>query len=185
MITKKEMYSGIFFIVLSVLYLIGTFFIKEYNAFGDTGINSASIPKVLAYLMLILGSFQCVVGYKAYKRDTSPKEEVTFNIQENNKSIIQQSIDAEEALLADAKEDKKSIALTFIFLFLLAIFIESIGFIIMSTFFLVAQMTLLTSPESRSKKLPFIIVISAVFSVVVYMLFTRGFSLLLPSGVLG
>lgn len=185
MSTKKEMYSGIFFVVLSILYLIGTFFIKEYNAFGNIGINSTSIPKVLAYLMFILGTFQFVVSYKAYKIDNSTKEEVEVNTHEKSTSIIDQSIDGEEALLSDKKEDKKAIALTFIFLFVLAMFIESVGFIIMSTFFLVAQMTLLTSSESRRKKLPFIIIVSVVFSVIVYILFTRGFSLLLPSGVLG
>jgi|SRR5690625_885605 len=180
---KKEMYSGIFFILLAILYFIGASSIKHYEAFTSGGVNSSTIPKGLAILMFILGLVQSIGAYRKSK-DNAGIQESTYK-DDDSKGILEKSMEIEEEIIVEGQKNRRSIVLTFVFLIILASLIEKIGFIIMSITFLICQMTLLTEKANRRKSLRLIVFLSVVFSVGVYYLFTKGFSLILPTGILG
>lgn len=177
---KKELYSSIFFIVVSIMYFIGATSIKSYNAFGEVGINSSTIPKILGGLLFVLSIVNLINSIISYRKTNE-----TDIDEDKEMSIFDQSIKAEEELEESMTENKRATVLTFVFLIIFALFLEPLGFIIMSIFFLISQMTLLTPKNIRKKRLPSISIISLIFSVLVYVLFTKGFSLILPAGIIG
>jgi Tripartite tricarboxylate transporter TctB family. len=77
----------------------------------------------------------------------------------------------------------KAVVLSLVFLAVYIGLLSRVGFIIMTALYLFAQ-TLLYAPREKRNHLLFA-VISVVVTVAVYLIFAKGFKLILPYGVLG
>jgi energy-coupling factor transporter transmembrane protein EcfT len=75
--------------------------------------------------------------------------------------------------------------LSFVFLVIYIAGYQTAGFILASTFFLMAESFILVEKEKRKKWRVFIIVFSIVASLFIYFVFTNYLSLFLPKGILG
>lgn len=187
---RTQLLENVIFLLVAVIYLILASQITVINVFGVTVVSSATIPRILGVLLLILdiiSLFQNLAGFKKAKgavkdplQEVGEKETV-----ENGELDVAQALAEAEALEEDADSDKMSIVLTIASLAVFSALIQPLGFLISSFIYMVLQSFILTLKEERKKKAVFIIILSAVFSVAVYLIFTRGLGLMLPKGILG
>ena len=187
---RTQLLGNVIFLLVAVIYLILASQITVINVFGVTVVSSATIPRILGVLLLILdiiSLFQNLAGFKKAKgavkdplQEVGEKETV-----ENGELDVAQALAEAEALEEDADSDKMSIVLTIVSLAVFSALIQPLGFLISSFIYMVLQSFILTLKEERKKKAVFIIILSAVFSVAVYLIFTRGLGLMLPKGILG
>ena len=187
---RTQLLGNVIFLLVAVIYLILASQITVINVFGVTVVSSATIPRILGVLLLILdiiSLFQNLAGFKKAKgavkdplQEAGEKETV-----ENGELDVAQALAEAEALEEDADSDKMSIVLTIVSLAVFSALIQPLGFLISSFIYMVLQSFILTLKEERKKKAVFIIILSAVFSVAVYLIFTRGLGLMLPKGILG
>ena len=187
---KKQIGASIFFIVVAILYLIGTLSIKTVNIFGVTVVSSSTIPRVLGVLLLILSVVLLIKTLTTGKNSQAQAEKVEVQASgavtsEDGQLDIAKSLEEAENSEGEGDVDYLSIVLTLASLILFTILLDPLGFILSSFIYMVLQTTILTKKAVRLKKLPITIVFSLVFSVVVYFLFTKGLSLMLPAGILG
>ena len=187
---RTQLLGNVIFLLVAVIYLILASQITVINVFGVTVVSSATIPRILGVLLLILdiiSLFQNLEELKKAKgavkdplQEAGEKETV-----ENGELDVAQALAEAEALEEDADSDKMSIVLTIASLAVFSALIQPLGFLISSFIYMVLQSFILTLKEERKKKTVFIIILSAVFSVAVYLIFTRGLGLMLPKGILG
>ena len=187
---RTQLLGNVIFLLVAVIYLILASKITVINVFGVTVVSSATIPRILGVLLLILdiiSLFQNLAEFKKAKgavkdplQKVGEKETV-----ENGELDVAQALAEAEALEDDAESDKVSIILTIASLAVFSALIQPLGFLISSFIYMVLQSFVLTLKQERKKKAVFIIILSAVFSVAVYLIFTRGLGLMLPKGFLG
>lgn len=187
---RTQLLGNVIFLLVAVIYLILSSQITVINVFGVTVVSSATIPRILGVLLLILdiiSLFQNLTEFKKAKgavkdplQEAGEKETV-----ENGELDVAQALAEAEALEEDADSDKMSIVLTIASLAVFSALIQPLGFLISSFIYMVLQSFVLTLKQERKKKAVFIIILSAVFSVAVYLIFTRGLGLMLPKGILG
>ena len=187
---RTQLLGNVIFLLVAVIYLILASQITVINVFGVTVVSSATIPRILGVLLLILdiiSLFQNLEELKKAKgavkdplQEAGEKETV-----ENGELDVAQALAEAEALEEDADSDKMSIVLTIASLAVFSALIQPLGFLISSFIYMVLQSFILTLKEERKKKTVFIIILSAVFSVAVYLIFTRGLGLMLSKGILG
>lgn len=187
---RTQLLGNVIFLLVAVVYLILVSQITVINVFGVTVVSSATIPRILGVLLLILdiiSLFQNLAGFKKAKGAVKdPLQEVgEKETAENGELDVAQALAEAEALEEDADSDKMSIVLTIASLAVFSALIQPLGFLISSFIYMVLQSFILTLKEERKKKTVFIIILSAVFSVAVYLIFTRGLGLMLPKGILG
>lgn len=115
-------------------------------------------PRTVAVLMGILSVVQIIVNIK--KEDQGQPEEGAFNL--------------------------RGVA-TIGILFLYAILVEKVGFVVMTGLYLFGQILLLLPERGlRSRKTLIITcIVSAATPALIYQLFYRAFSIFLPTGILG
>ena len=88
---------------MSIVYFIGALNIKSYSPFGNVGINSSTIPKVLGGSLFILSILNYFNSYKLTNNDNKD------NLSEDKKqSVFDQSMEAEEELESASTENKKA-----------------------------------------------------------------------------
>lgn len=189
MAKKKQIGASIFFIAVAILYLIGTLSIKTVNIFGVTVVSSSTIPRVLGVLLLILSVLLLVKTLMPQKKEDEQKQAVEVQSSgavtsaDGQLDIAKSLEEAENS--EDGDVDYLSIVLTLASLILFTVLLDFLGFILSAFIYMVLQTTILTKKAVRVKKLPVTIIFSLAFSVVVYFLFTKGLSLMLPAGILG
>lgn len=187
---RTQLLGNVIFLLVAGIYLILASQITVINVFGVTVVSSATIPRILGVLLLILdiiSLFQNLAELKKAKgAGKDPLQEVgEKETVENGELDVAQALAEAEALEEDADSDKMSIVLTIASLAVFSALIQPLGFLISSFIYMVLQSFILTLKEERKKKAVFIIILSAVFSVAVYLIFTRGLGLMLPKGILG
>jgi amino acid transporter len=186
---RKEIYSGLFFIALAIVYFAGTYTIKLFSAFEVTVLTSASIPRVLAAMLFILGVIQVVTNVQAAKGDKTGQS-IEKQTESNPSERQNKELDVSKELAEAEKNEEnsqyhyKDIVLTVLFLVVYLVIMSEIGFIAATFFYLVAQIVLMTKKVDRKKKLPRILILSAVVAAVIYYLFSGVFGLILPTGLL-
>ena len=186
--SKKELAVGMFFLVLSAAYIIGTRNISTFTPFGNRGLDSRSVPLLIGGLTLFLAVvhiMQVIIKELKARKD----------VQEQSDDRQAQVCDQDEVVCVTppqgriiARIDRVVPVKLIGSLAFLVIFVASFqraGFIISSTFFLLAESLLLVKQESRKKWIPFILIYAVGVSVLVYFIFTRYLSLFLPRGILG
>ncbi len=127
-------------------------------------IKADFFPRLIAGLFVILGAILLVTGLKKSRSYVEPTEkELPFWKNDGTISMLE------------------TLALIALYVLLM----KSVGFVIMTFVYLVAQMYVLTPKDKRTKKnLLLFIVISLIASFGIYLLFVRAFYLILPAGIL-
>ena len=198
MALKKEyraLLGNAVFFLMAVIYLIMASQINVINVFGVTVVSSATIPKILGVLLLILNGIslaQNLGEYRQIKAAMDSADKGTADVaqhQEQKSDDGQLDVDAAlaeaEAMEAEAEVDTVSVVLSIVCMALFAALIQPIGFLLASFVYMVLQAMVLTLKSERRKKAVFIVVLSAVFTLAVYLIFTKGLDLMLPQGILG
>jgi hypothetical protein len=186
--SKKELGVGIFFLVLSIAYMFGTRTISTFTPFGNRGLDSRSIPVLIGGLSFTLATLHIIlllVKEHRLKKNLAPQSE---NMSEEVCDPVEVAcVTPPKGTIITRIDNIVPIKLILSMLYLV-IFIaayQDIGFLISSTFFLLAESFLLVKPEERKKWTLFIILFSIGASVLIYFVFTRYLSLFLPRGILG
>ncbi|MBW7571411.1 tripartite tricarboxylate transporter TctB family protein [Caproiciproducens faecalis] len=162
--TRKNIFSGIFFLLFAAFIYIESNFINLSKA---DPIGPQFFPRVIAIVMAILAVVQIVKNWVVLKKE---KVQQTDEKAETKKS-----------------SSKMAFWLTVAMLIVYPLVIQYVGFIILTSVYLFCQIFLLLPEGSiRSKKNVIkAAIISVVFTVCVYFLFTKMFLIFLPSGLLG
>lgn len=162
----REIIGGCVFFMFAAAYYVGALSIKQFA--GNDMVDSQFIPKLYGIIIMILSALQVLFGIMKMKKDEAEDKE---DDDKPHLSVQQQII---------------SFLMSFALLIIYVALLDSVGFIIMSTLFIIFMTTLLLPKEKRnSKRVGMTAVIAAAFSVAVYMVFVEGFALTLPAGILG
>lgn len=182
---RKDIYSSVFFIVLAVAYYFQTYNIRSYKSFDVTVLTSASIPRVLAVILLVLSIIQIVSCLKVKERKENiigNSEEGTLKKEETAELDIEKELKIAQKNEENEKYDIKDIIFTVIFLIVYLLMMDSLGFVISTFLYMVAQITLMTKRTERKKKILFCIVLSAISSFLIFYLFNDVLGMILPIG---
>ena len=162
---KKDFAVSIFFALLAIGYLYSAQSISVFSPFGQQGPDSKTIPNIIGGLMLLLSIslfITTLINYRKSKVSEQPIEKA---------------------------EQKRKFPIKLITsLVLLSLYIacyQDIGFIISSIVYMILQSLVLTPTDKRKKWALFIIVLSVVFTVAIYVIFSKYLTLFLPTGIFG
>ena len=145
--------------------------VKKIGRLIDLG--AAFFPRLLAGILIAMCLALIIISLRNAKRNVDEDEDeadAEFDPRSENATDARDFITRHTQLL--------SIALIFIYVFLF----QRLGFIVSSAIYLFAQMNILTKASRIEALLLF--VIACVAPLATYFIFTRGFNLMLPSGVL-
>ncbi len=176
---KNNIYVSLFFMILSILYLIATQQISVFSPFGKQGLDSKSIPLIIGWGMLILSILLLIITFLRYQKEKDQ------TIQSNApKSVNSSPKETPSAKQADNHTAIRLLA-SLILLCLYILAYQPLGFILSSIAYLIAQSLLITPADKRKKWTLFIILFSIFFTLLVYIIFSKYLTLFLPSGLLG
>ncbi|MDR2452651.1 MAG: tripartite tricarboxylate transporter TctB family protein [Candidatus Accumulibacter sp.] len=169
---KQEMGTGLFFLILSLSYLAGSFSISSFDPFGNSPMTSRAIPQLIGGLMAALSVIHIAGNALRLKRPQKDQAAVR------------------ETATAGGRRfgfDRSSRLMLFSVLFMCVyiFFFTRLGFILSTAAFLLAEIFLLIPPEKRRRWAAFVLCFSAGLPVLLYLLFTRPLSMFLPVGLLG
>ena len=154
---KKEILSGVIFFLIAVALYAGSYAIVVTT---NDAMGPQFFPRTVAVIMGLLAVVQVAGGLKKEKKEQGDEGTGGFN---------------------------ERAAATIAILFAYALLVQTVGFIIMTALYLMAQILLLL-PEKRLKSRKGIVitaVVSVVTPIFIYELFYRAFSIFLPTGLLG
>lgn len=151
--SRKELTFGIIVLAIGAIYLFLTTQLPR-----KAGIDSATVPYLLATIMCGLGVIQIVGAVKSRRGETAGA----------NAS-------------AENRPDYKTVAVTALFIFLYVALLDHMGFLVMSALYLFVQISALT-PVYIKKNYLLYAIISVVASAFVYYTFLWAFDIMLPSG---
>lgn len=159
----RDLIVGAFLLVFSGVYLGMSGSIKTTLNNGIGG--SKFMPRVIGVGLLIIGVVLVAANLRKLWRES--REEA-----------------GEEKASAPAKKkvDKPSVCITFALLLAYTLLLERVGFLICTALYLTAQIWILSPKDTR--KLWRVFLIAVVADLVIYLLFTRAFSLVLPMGLI-
>lgn len=160
----KEVILGVFMIALASFYLYHSTLIRTRST---VSVSAKLIPELLGILVICLGIAQVYTGVK-YLLEVRRQNQA-----EGRTPVFFSKAESENVI---------PVILTFVVIFLYAIFFEPLGFIISSIACMFALMWILT-PKAKFQPVKFAL-ISIVVAVVVFFAFRNGLDLSLPSGVL-
>ena len=151
---KKEILSGVIFFLIAVALYAGSYAIVVTT---NDAMGPQFFPRTVAVIMGLLAVVQVAGGLKKEKKEQGDEGTGGFNARA---------------------------AATIAILFAYALLVQTVGFIIMTALYLMAQILLLL-PEKRLKSRKGIVitaVVSVVTPIFIYELFYRAFSIFLPTG---
>lgn len=151
-----DLASGIFLLVFSVALFIGA---QNVKTLSISSVGSGTFPSFIAVLLAIV-SVAIIVGGARKARGPDEKQKPV-----------------------EGKPRMWAVVATFAIMASYALLMPKVGFIIMTTVYLFAQMYIMASKEHQR---PVVFgIVSVVTSVSVYYLFVLVFNLMLPAGILG
>ncbi|MCL2705007.1 MAG: tripartite tricarboxylate transporter TctB family protein [Spirochaetaceae bacterium] len=171
---KKEIGVGIFFLLLSVFYLLSTLSISTFDPFssGRSGIilDSRSLPQMLGILLACLSIIH-IIG----------------NVLKLRKTKLESGSDTQAVMKKPFKFERpqRLMVITVLLICAYIFFYVRLGFILSSVLFLLLQIFILTPAEKRKKWAIFTVCFSIGVPILLYFLFTRVISMYLPRGLLG
>ena len=159
---KTDLLSALLAIVFGgfVYFMSGSIVVKAKG--GDIG--SQFLPRLIAGLMILLGVLLLIGTLRKIKASAGTQTQ------------------------EESKEDKSFIPalLSFVNLIVYVLIFKPVGFLVSTVIYLTVQMIIM-SPDHKPgvKKLGFWVALAVIVAVAIYFIFTKGFSLPLPSGILG
>ncbi|ABR75201.1 conserved hypothetical protein [Actinobacillus succinogenes 130Z] len=162
---KKDLAVSIFFAVLAISYLYHAQSISVFSPFGQQGPDSKTIPNIIGGLMLFLSVVLFITTLSNWRK---------------TKSLETPALTAEQT-----KKFPIKLVLSLALLSLYIACYQDAGFIVSSITYLILQSIVLLPAEKRKKWILFIIVLSIVFTVSIYYVFSKYLTLFLPVGILG
>ena len=162
---KKQAKIDILSAVLAIVFGAAVYFFSGSIVLRKKGgdIGSAFMPQLIAGLMIFLGLLLLIKTVAAIRRRPSPEE-------------------AEKT----TSGEWVPVLSSFINLIVYSLLFRPAGFLISSFIYLVAQMVIM-SPRDKlgAKSVGLWTLIAALTSAAVYLIFTKAFTLPLPSGIFG
>lgn len=155
---RQDFFSGLFFLAFGIYMYVYSFNIPNPIKIG---VGAGFLPRLIGAVFVILSIILIV----------------------STKIKMQKMLDSEDEQDTKNEINKKSVVLSIGALLIYVLLLKLVGFIIMSTLYLFFAFNLLSPKEERNLLL--FAIISVVIPVSVYLLFVKGFDLILPSGILG
>ena len=166
---KKEIGIGVFFLVLAVLYFIGSLSISTFDPFssGREGLilSSRSVPQMLSLLVAVLSI-----------------SHIVSNVLKMKKAIDVQTV-KKSAFIFDRPRRLMVINILLIFAYIFCF--TRLGFIVSTFAFLFVEVFLLIPAVKRKSWALFTVCFSIGVPVLLYLLFTKLLTMYLPSGLIG
>lgn len=165
---KKELIIGIAMIGASLAYLV-----MAYRLPGHEGVDASTVPALLAGLMILLGAMQLL---SALATKTAPASEQSSQLANDLPQV--QTEEAPKDII-----EPKTVLLTLGLMLGYIALLGTVGFPIMTVVYLYLQFLVLTPVSQKPRHLTYLL-ISAVSSAVIFLLFREAFDLMLPAGLL-
>jgi len=178
---KKEIGVGLFFLILSGVYIGLSFSIISFDPFGNSYITSKAMPQLLGGLVLAISVIHIIITYLKMIREKAAQK------QSSDKDPCSR-IDSEKKSSAKKIRFDRASRLMLITILLTAAYIfcfTRLGFVLSSVLFLLLEIFMLVAPEKRRSWAIFIVCFSVGIPVGLYMLFTKALSMFLPRGLIG
>lgn len=162
-LNKKELIIGIAMLGASLTYLV-----LAQQLPGHDGVDAATVPKLLAGFLCLLGLMQLVSAFAKSKAAAEP-------------AASPAPADAEEPTveIVEPKTVIKTLGLILGYMALLG----PVGFPIMTVVYLYLQFLVLTPVNQKARHLTYLLV-AVICSALIFLLFREAFDLLLPAGLL-
>lgn len=161
-LNKKELIIGIGMLGASLTYLV-----LAQQLPGHDGIDAATVPKLLAGFLSLLGLMQLFSAFAKPKAAAEPANPVPTEAEEPATEIV------------EPKTVIKTLGLILGYIALLG----PVGFPIMTVFYLYLQFLVLTPVNQKARHLTYLL-IAVICSALIFLLFREAFDLLLPAGLL-
>nr|WP_256833792.1 tripartite tricarboxylate transporter TctB family protein [Pseudomonas oleovorans] len=162
-LNKKELIIGIAMLGASLTYLV-----LAQQLPGHDGVDAATVPKLLAGFLPLLGLMQLVSAFAKPKAAAEP-------------AASPAPAEAEEPTveIVEPKTVIKTLGLILGYMALLG----PVGFPIMTVVYLYLQFLVLTPVNQKARHLTYLL-IAVICSALIFLLFREAFDLLLPAGLL-
>ncbi|QNH00258.1 tripartite tricarboxylate transporter TctB family protein [Pseudomonas sediminis] len=162
-LNKKELIIGIAMLGASLTYLV-----LAQQLPGHDGVDAATVPKLLAGFLSLLGLMQLVSAFAKPKAAAEP-------------AASPAPAEAEEPTveIVEPKTVIKTLGLILGYMALLG----PVGFPIMTVVYLYLQFLVLTPVNQKARHLTYLLV-AVICSALIFLLFREAFDLLLPAGLL-
>lgn len=162
-LNKKELIIGIAMLGASLTYLV-----LAQQLPGHDGVDAATVPKLLAGFLSLLGLMQLVSAFAKPKAAAEP-------------AASPAPAEAEEPTveIVEPKTVIKTLGLILGYMALLG----PVGFPIMTVVYLYLQLLVLTPVNQKARHLTYLLV-AVICSALIFLLFREAFDLLLPAGLL-
>ncbi|MGE8294613.1 MAG: tripartite tricarboxylate transporter TctB family protein [Pseudomonas sp.] len=162
-LNKKELIIGIAMLGASLTYLV-----LAQQLPGHDGVDAATVPKLLAGFLSLLGVMQLVSAFAKPKAAAEP-------------ATSPAPAEAEEPTveIVEPKTVIKTLGLILGYMALLG----PVGFPIMTVVYLYLQFLVLTPVNQKARHLTYLL-IAVICSALIFLLFREAFDLLLPAGLL-
>jgi len=161
-LNKKELIIGLAMLGASLAYLV-----MAQQLPGHDGVDAATVPKLLAGLLSLLGVMQLISAFAKPKAAAEPASPVPTEAQEQPADVI------------EPKTVLKTLGLILGYMALLG----PVGFPIMTVVYLYLQFLVLTPVNQKARHLTYLL-IAAICSALIFLLFREAFDLMLPAGLL-
>ncbi len=155
-----DIISGSVIILVSLAIMLTSFTFKRLTV---SKIGPAFVPQIVAISLGVLGIIILINGIQNLK--------LLKETQEINGGKPSENVRV------------RAVVATLIAMFVYILFLESVGFMIMTALYLFAQFFILMHKDERN--FPAMIISATAMSVVVYFVFVYAFQLRLPAGFLG
>ncbi|MGD1832612.1 MAG: tripartite tricarboxylate transporter TctB family protein [Sphaerochaetaceae bacterium] len=152
--------------IFGLFFFLSSFSIRKY---GDMAINSRSFPQILGILVMVFGLVQILQSVKVLTAKDSNTDQ---NIIDDNQKHSENS-----------PISMKNVIFTIVLMITYAFLMKPLGFLI-STFLYSFIQAFILYPNKK-KNFLIMILVSCIFTGLVYIVFVKGFSLVLPQGLLG
>ncbi|MBZ9665380.1 tripartite tricarboxylate transporter TctB family protein [Pseudomonas sp. LMG 31766] len=161
-LNKKELIIGIAMLGASLAYLV-----MAQQLPGHDGVDAATLPKLLAGFLSLLGVMQLISAFAKPKVAAEPASPVPTEAEEQPAEVI------------EPKTVFKTLGLILGYMALLG----PVGFPIMTVVYLYLQFLVLTPVNQKARHLTYLL-IAVACSAIIFLLFREAFDLLLPAGLL-
>jgi len=152
--------------LFGLLFFLSTFSVRKY---GNMAIDSRSFPQILGILVMGIGAIQIIQSIRVLDKNKVKAKSETEEEKTGTTEIAPSSM--------------KNAVLTIVLMILYALLMKPLGFLLSTCIYTFLQAFILY--PNKKKNFPIMVFVSFIFTGLVYFVFVKGFSLVLPHGFLG